>query len=303
MGIGGYILAGALQGAGNAITTQATQAADARRAMALENLRSSNARETAMFTAKLDDAKDASKQARSNEYAIKLTGVRTDAQKEVDTNRGTIVAQNDAASDARDRQTRIVIEGLQHKYRMSEDEAKDVRQFMQENSQVSDIKVLASGQIVGLTKGGDSIAYKGNAGGRQVFLRTAKPGESGGDSGGATVGAAMAGRGQSSGAAPAASPTAAPRGIGQKATGSSAPAAQSSGGAAQERPNGGYSAEENAALMTKLGTPDYFADAAASMDRPKTYTVADLRELAQKTGMTEAEARAWARDNGFAITR
>lgn len=292
MGIGGYILAGALQGAGNAITTKANSDADARRAMALQALKTSDARYSAMFQARINDAGDASKQARANGYAIDLAKTRGEVQQTVDTNRGVITATNDAANDSREFSNAKALENLRTRNDMSKADHDAAIDAVKADSEIVRTEVLASGQLMGVTKTGQTKALMGRgAGGKPIYLRTARPKEDGGDDGGATVGAT---RRPATAAVPAVAAKGTPAGgagIGRAAAKPTpAPAAPA------------YDPDENFRLSQSLGGGAFAQLTPAAGGAAQSYTVAQLKEFADQTGKSEAEARAWARERGFTIT-
>lgn len=291
MGIGGYILAGALQGAGNAITSQANSDADARRQVAIENLKAANKRDSTMFEARIADAADATKQARTNGYALKLTDARGEVQKDVDANRGTITAQNDAANDSREFSNAKALENLRTRNDMSKADHDAAIDAVRADKEIVRTEVLASGQLMGVTKTGQTKALMGRgAGGKPIYLRTARPKEdSGDDSVGATVGATRRPAATTS-AAPA--PAVAARGTPAGGAGIGR------GTASTAQP---LSPERIFQLSEELGPPDFMAPPAAG-GGAQSYTVKQLKEFATQTGMSESEARAWARERGFTIT-
>lgn len=295
MGIGGYILAGALQGVGSGIASQAAADAEMRRNVALENLRAQRSQENARFTAdlsrqnadhtaRLNDSLDERKQRRGAYYGGLKIEQQGEQQRLTDTNRGAIQAGNEAADDARDFGYAARLENLRSRNDISEASHKDALEAARADREIDDVQVLASGQLMGVTKTGKTKPLMGTKDGKPIYLRTARPKEAGEEDAGVSVSTARAGRGGGA--------TASRSGIGRAATGQPATTEP----AANFAP---LSPERAAAIMQETAPADGQFSGAAS----KVYTMADLKHTAQQNGISIEEARRVLSARGYTLTR
>lgn len=211
MGGIGLIIGGALAGLGDGLHDQAVQNdADRReqeqnalataRATALENLRHTNTMEEKATDYQAQDTLDAHKQARGFAY-----GTQQKAQE------GQIEQQNIKLRGSIDLSNQSVIEGLKHKYNLSEDEVKSAldlkNQLSAAGQTVDHWAVTTDGKMVAFNKQGGVLRYSANPG---SFVPS---GESqtmdGGSLGGDSISGERASRG-GGGAKPAPKPSAAP---------------------------------------------------------------------------------------------
>lgn len=277
MGIGSYILAGALQGAGNGIAQQGASAIEERRQQALEALRAQNQRDNAEYSASLNDQNAARKAKRDAYYTNERLQTQGGLQEQTDNRRAGIAVKIEGVRQ----KNRVALEGLQHTFRLNEDATSFARtadlKAKEANDQIDRWDVDQNGNMVGFSKTG------------RIFRSNVKLQRKGEDDGDLTLPGS-----------PRATPSATPSAVPTAAPARPRVAPRAADPADEAAPT---DTQEMFAKEYGAGAPDSAFPSGASAALGKTYSIADLRETARSNNMSIADTRKWLAERGYKLAK